>query len=380
MFEQKANKFKRTQKRNDTGKTARLRRGSSGTSSSLGAVQAGQRALSPPDSSAVTPTITSPVIARTESRQSCESLASCKAHAVAKKGAPENEGRGEAIDVCAGDNPKQTASHEGPQQHLPTQNRAASQRRSPATIASCKVDFSWRRPPVCRKSADFVAETPLACSRNSQGSQQAKRKRLFELFQKYDKDDSGTLDAGEVCSLLSDMGHKYEEDHVRQALDLIVPAEQVDTAIHLQDFCEWWECLNWFHQLGIQEGALSMASAKYKKGEWLEDMKDLKADIKGLQVRMHGFQLDNMRRNRWYEARYSDAAEEIECPGTFRASNALMATANHFFEFVQKEMAGRPKSQGAMLISKKRSAAADLLAAANAKNRAKRTPEKYLRP
>ena len=28
---------------------------------------------------------------------------------------------------------------------------------------------------------------------------------------------------------------------------------------------QWWECLNWFHEQGIYEGALGMASAKYSK-------------------------------------------------------------------------------------------------------------------
>ena len=30
-------------------------------------------------------------------------------------------------------------------------------------------------------------------------------------------------------------------------------------------YVQWWECLNWFHEQGIYEGALGMASAKYSK-------------------------------------------------------------------------------------------------------------------
>ena len=100
---------------------------------------------------------------------------------------------------------------------------------------------------------------------------QAKRKRLFFLFQKYDEDDSGSLDAGrfplahvhcamrlaledycicassnaslpagEIKVLLSDMGHEYEEEEVRKALELVAPPVpgRFDSAIQFQDFCE----------------------------------------------------------------------------------------------------------------------------------------------
>lgn len=375
------------QKRDDVTKTTRSRRSFSGSSASMM-----QRSAS-----------AGLVVARTDSPQSLQSCVSSTAPSGSGKGPPGIEGEsGGATDhgdrtASGADHQKQVSAPLQAQQHLSTQirdfqpelqaSRRASHRRLSAPSAPSHVDFSWRRPSIRRKLSDSDAATPpvLAAGASSNPSpadvsQQAQRKRLFHLFHKYDQDNSGTLDAAEVSSLLSDMGHKYEEEQVRQALDLIVPPEQVDSAIHLQDFCEWWECLNWFHQLGIHEGALSMASAKYKKGEWLEDMKDMRADMQGLQVKMQGLQLDNMRSNRWYEARYPDAvAGEIACAGTFRSTHVSMETANHFFEFVQREMAGRTKSQGSML-SKRRNTASDLLAAANARNQAKRTPEKYLRP
>ena len=375
------------QKRDDVTKTTRSRRGFSGSPASMM-----QRSTS-----------AGLVVARTDSAQSLQSCASSMEPSGSGKGPPgiigESGGATDLRDRTASgaDHQKQFPAPLQGQQHLSTQirdfqpelqaSRRASHRRLPAPSAPSHVDFSWRRPSIRRKLSDSDAATPpvLAAGASSNPSpadvsQQAQRKRLFQLFNKYDQDHSGTLDAAEVSSLLSDMGHKYEEEQVRQALDLIVPPEQVDSAIHLQDFCEWWECLNWFHHLGIHEGALSMASAKYKKSEWLEDMKDMRADMQGLQVKMQGLQLDNMRSNRWYETRYPDeVAGEIECPGTFRSSHVSMETANHFFEFVQREMAGRTKSQGSML-SKRRNTASDLLAAANARNQAKRTPEKYLRP
>ena len=114
---------------------------------------------------------------------------------------------------------------------------------------------------------------------------QAKRKRLFYLFQKYDEDDSGSLEAGclltctalslreianlvsislllrsrsvaykfglrarkqacllagEVKVLLSDMGHDYEEEAIQKALSLVAPQVpgKVDAGIQFQEFCE----------------------------------------------------------------------------------------------------------------------------------------------
>ena len=48
------------------------------------------------------------------------------------------------------------------------------------------------------------------------------------------------MPAGEVKVLLSDMGHEYEEEEVRKALELVAPPVpgKFDCAIQFQDFCE----------------------------------------------------------------------------------------------------------------------------------------------
>jgi hypothetical protein len=380
-----------------TGAARVLKRSSTGSKSSLGttlSLQSPRDAVKPATAS---PTAaTSRVLSRTDSASSLQSgasgIASSDKAERGQTGAAQgggNRAAGRRDSNISGVHRervvRKAVEGQGVTQGQPAlHSRDIRHKRLPVR----QVDFSWRRP-ASGKQQSSAATHPVPSSPRASAlhgaqdlAQQAKRKRLFQLFQRYDEDNSGTLDAEEVCKLLLDMGHEYQEAEVREALALVVPVGQIHAAIYLQDFCEWWECLNWFHELGIHEGALSMASAKYKKGAWVEDMNDMKEDVKALSVMLQAQQEDTLRTNRWYEARHPEELDplEIQNPGTMRASHVEMATANHFFTFVQKQMAGRPKSQGSMLMNKKRSTAADLLAAANAQNKAKRKPEKYLHP
>jgi len=58
--------------------------------------------------------------------------------------------------------------------------------------------------------------------------------------------------------------------------------------------------------------------------------------------------------------------------------------ANHFFEFTQKEISCRAaKNFGALLVSKRRSSAAEMMAVSDARRQAKKyqkKPEKYILP
>jgi Ca2+-binding EF-hand superfamily protein len=188
-------------------------------------------------------------------------------------------------------------------------DRGVANRRSLSAPSQPKVDLSWRRarplimkartpnaPPadgtfsqptpayVLRKGQNVSVAERLAASKLSDQEKRLelgkmKRKRLFFLFHKYDQDGSGTLDATEVCRLLADMGHEYREAEVRTTLALLVPPHQVEVAIPFEQFCEWWECLDWFHGQGIYDGALRMALAKHKKELWVEELEDMKDEM-----------------------------------------------------------------------------------------------------
>ena len=188
-------------------------------------------------------------------------------------------------------------------------DRCVANRRPSSAPSQPKVDLSWRRTRplimkartpnaqpadgtfsqptpayVLRKGQNVSAAERLAASKLSDQEKRLelgkiKRKRLFFLFHKYDQDGSGTLDATEVWRLLADMGHEYREAEVRSTLALLVPPHQVEVAIPFEQFCEWWECLDWFHGQGIYDGALRMALAKHKKELWVEELEDMKDEM-----------------------------------------------------------------------------------------------------
>lgn len=195
---------------------------------------------------------------------------------------------------------------------------------------------------------------------SAQLSQQAKRKRLYYLFQKYDEDVSGSLDAGEVCTLLSDMGHGYPQEEVQAALSQVAGvatagggSKDYDSAINFGDFCEWWECLDFFHEQGIWEGALLMASVKYKKGSWLEEVQGLLDDMLVLQLEQSSG--DHQPTISRFQKQYAEDEEEMtgSHPGNYRPSNVTLSTANLFFEYTQKEISGKAKAHGSLLLAKR---------------------------
>lgn len=240
----------------------------------------------------------------------------------------------------------------------PAAGDRAAQNQVRAQSELIRVDMSWRRRGSNRSQyskllvdgAPSPQKTHVATDNKSE---QTKRKKLFHLFHRHDTDRSGSLDANEVTTLLSDMGHSYDENQVRHALSLVSPA-----AIHFEDFCEWWTFLDWFQSQGMTEGALAMASAKYKKSEWLQEVDHVKEQLGQLLQEQHEHAQEHCRAHQWYSKRYSDEeSPAVGHPG-IHPSHANIASANDFFEFTQKEITRKTKMQGLsiLLMNRRRSA------------------------
>eukprot|EP01043_Picozoa_sp_COSAG02_P065496 COSAG02_NODE_9904_length_2078_cov_1.145023_1_plen_564_part_01 len=68
-------------------------------------------------------------------------------------------------------------------------------------------------------------------------------KQVAEIFDEYDKDESGTLESGELTQLLSHLGLPYDEESVRAVLDEEVSNSGTSrsiTSVSKRDFLHWW--------------------------------------------------------------------------------------------------------------------------------------------
>jgi len=114
------------------------------------------------------------------------------------------------------------------------------------------------------------------------------------VFEKYDEDKSGTIDAGEFKLLCYDMGHHLNDQEVQLALGAIGTADKITYA----DFQTWWKTSDRFVKLeeAVHDPKVQQAIAyfqffdKDKSGTIDQvEFKSLHADLVKNQLTTHDY-------------------------------------------------------------------------------------------